>query len=190
MNAYHVSLVHFPIALWITAMLVILWRTLSDGALARTIDRALVPLLTLALLAGLAAFLVGTQVWAWETLTSSPLGRNHMLMASWTVALWAVLLWLRWRGGEAVWQGPSRWVMALVALLGSALVVVTATLGGHLMGATTGLSRLLVALGWEVYQTYYVPSFAVWALLAIAGLLVLLGWWARGGADAVRAGGR
>jgi uncharacterized membrane protein len=31
MGPYHVMLVHFPIALWTTAALIILLRTLSDG---------------------------------------------------------------------------------------------------------------------------------------------------------------
>ncbi len=189
MSAYHISLVHFPIALWVTAMLAILWRALSDGKMARGIDQGLVPLLWIALLSGLAAFLVGTQVWAWDTLTNSPLGRNHMMMAAWTVALWAVVLWLRWRGGEAVWQGLSRWVMVLLALLGSGLVIITATLGGHMMGSATDLSKVLRSLGWEVYRTFYVPGFTVWTLIAIAAVFVVLGLWARGG-GAARAGAR
>lgn len=188
MSAYHVALVHFPIALWITAMLAIVWRALSGGRLARALDQALVPLLSLALLMGVAAFVVGTQVWPRETMTASPLARNHLLMAAWTVALWAVILWARWRGGEAVWDGVSRWVLALLALLGSAMVIVTATLGGHLMGSATDLSQLLRSLGGEVYRTYYVPTTVLLALLVLAVLLVLLGLWARGGSDAARAG--
>lgn len=86
MAAYHVVLVHFPIALWMTATLAILWRAVSDGPVARAVDRALVPLLALGLLSGIAAYLVGTQVWRWEAISSTPLGRNHMVLASWTVA--------------------------------------------------------------------------------------------------------
>ena len=69
MAAYHVVLVHFPIALWMTATLAILWRAVSDGALAKAIDRALVPLLTIGLLSGIAAFAVGLMVWPWETVS-------------------------------------------------------------------------------------------------------------------------
>ncbi len=181
MAPYHIALVHFPVALWVTAMLAIVWRALSDGPMARRVDQALVPLLTLALWSGLAAYAVGTQVWPWEAISASALGRNHLMLAAWTVALWAVILWLRWRGGEAVWQGVSRWVMAVLALLGSAMLIVTATLGGYLTGTSTGLSEVLRRLGWEVYTTFYVPTFTLWALLAIAVLLVALGWWARAG---------
>jgi uncharacterized membrane protein len=35
MAPYHVVLVHFPIALWMTATLAIVIRALSDGPLAR-----------------------------------------------------------------------------------------------------------------------------------------------------------
>lgn len=184
MDAYHVVLVHFPIALWMTATLAILLRTLSSGPLALAVDHALVPLLSVGLLSGIVAFVVGTQVWPWETITASALGRNHMMMASWTVAFWAVLLWVRWRRGEAVWEGLSRWAMAGLALIGSGLLGITGTIGGHLVGIYTEVSEILRWLGWEVYTTYYVPDATVWSLFVIAVLLVALGLWARGGGDA------
>jgi hypothetical protein len=177
MAAYHVVLVHFPIALWITATLAILWRAVSDGPLAMAIDRALVPLLTLGLISGVAAYLVGTQVWPWETITSTPLGRNHMLLASWTVAYWAVILAIRWLKGEAVWLGVTRWVMAALAILGAALLGITGTLGGHLVGIYTDVAGMLRALGWEVYTTFYVPTATLWIIGAAIIVLVGLGVW-------------
>lgn len=177
MAAYHVVLVHFPIALWMTATLAILWRAVSDGPLAMAIDRALVPLLTLGLISGVAAYLVGTQVWPWETITSTPLGRNHMLLASWTVAYWAVILAIRWLKGEAVWLGVTRWVMAALAILGVALLGITGTLGGHLVGIYTDVAGMLRALGWEVYTTFYVPTTTLWIIGAAIIVLVGLGVW-------------
>ncbi|MFN3656621.1 MAG: hypothetical protein ACK4UO_05120 [Pseudolabrys sp.] len=179
MAAYHVVLVHFPIALWMTATLAILWRAVSDGALAKAIDRALVPLLTIGLLSGIAAYLVGLLVWPWETVSSTPMGRNHMLLATWTTAYWALLLATRWIQGEAVWEGIMRWVMAGLALLGSALLGITGTLGGHLVGIYTQVSDALRPLGWEVYTTFYVPMFTVAAIAAVTLLLIGLGIWGR-----------
>jgi hypothetical protein len=177
MAAYHVVLVHFPIALWMTATLAILWRALSDGSLARAIDRALVPLLTLGLISGVVAFAVGIRVWPWETIASTPLGRNHMLLASWTVAYWAVILATRWIQGEAVWQGVTRWVMAALALLGAALLGITGTLGGHLVGIYTDVAAVLRLLGWEVYTTFYVPTMTLWLIGAAIVVLIGLGIW-------------
>jgi hypothetical protein len=177
MAAYHVVLVHFPIALWMTATLAILWRAVSDGPLAMAVDRALVPLLTLGLLFGIAAYLVGTQVWPWETITSTPLGRNHVLLASWTLAYWALILVTRWLKGEAVWQGVSRWIMAGLALLGAALLGITGTLGGHLVGIYTDVAGALRFLGWEVYTTFYVPTTTLWIIVAAAVVLLGLGIW-------------
>ena len=176
MAAYHVVLVHFPIALWMTATLAILLRAMSDGALAKAVDRALVPLLSISLVSGLIAFAVGTQVWPWETISSSALGRNHVLTASWTVTYWAALLVVRWRRGEAVWVGFSRWIMAALALLGSALLGIAGTLGGHLVGIYTEVSDGLRLLGWEVFTTYYVPDLTLMALVALALLLLLIGF--------------
>jgi hypothetical protein len=179
MAAYHVVLVHFPIALWMTATLAILWRAISDGPLARAIDRALVPLLTIGLLSGVVAYAVGLMVWPWETVSSTPMGRNHMLLASWTVAYWALLLVTRWVQGEAVWDGAMRWVIAGLALLGSALLGITGTLGGHLVGIYTQVSDVLRPLGWEVYTTFYVPTPTLAAIAVVTLLLVGLGLWGR-----------
>lgn len=177
MDAYHVVLVHFPIALWMTAALAILWRAVSDGPLAQAVDRALIPLLVLGLIAGLVAYTVGLMVWPWETLSSSPLGRNHMLVATWTVVYWTLLLLTRWLRGEAVWHGATRWIMAGLALLGSALLGVAGTLGGHLAGIYTEVSSALRLLGWEVYTTFYVPTFTLIAIGLAAIALAAFGLW-------------
>jgi hypothetical protein len=102
-----------------------------------------------------------------------------VLLASWTVAYWAVILFVRWRRGESVWQGASRWVMAGLAFLGSALLGITGTLGGHLVGIYTEVSDLLRLLGWEVYTTYYVPNTTLIALGVISLLLLAMAFWGR-----------
>jgi hypothetical protein len=175
MAAYHVVLVHFPTALWMTAALAILFRAVSDGPLARTIDRALVPLLALALVFGILTYAVGLFVWPFETLSASPLGRNHMLLATWTTAYWALILVVRWRGGDAVWSGPMRWVMAGLGALGAALLGITGTLGGHLIGVYTDVSAVLRRMGWEVYTTFYLPQSTLIAIAAACALLIALG---------------
>ena len=179
MGAYHAVLVHFPIALWMTATLAILLRSCSDGALAKVVDRALVPLLTIAFISGVVAFAIGLMVWPWETISSTPLGRNHVLLASWTVAYWALLLAMRWLHGEAVWQGASRWIMAGLGFLGSFLLGVTGTLGGHLVGIYTELSSALRLLGWEVFTTFYLPNITLTVLGVITLVLIGLGLWGR-----------
>jgi len=175
MGANHAVLVHFPIALLMTATLAILVRAVSDSALAKAIDRALVPLLFIGVLAGVVAFVVGLLVWPWESISSSPLGRNHVLLASWTLAYWALLLAIRWSQGEAVWEGMMRWVMAGLAILGSALLGITGTLGGHLVGIYTEVSEILRFFGWEVYTTYYVPNLTLAIIVLAAVILAVMG---------------
>ena len=177
MAAYHVVLVHFPIALWMTATLAILIRAFSDGPLAKAIDRALVPLLALGLITGVAAYVVGVMVWPWEALSSTPLGRNHMLLATWTVAYWTLLLVTRWIQGEAIWEGVTRWIMAGLAILGSILLGITGTLGGHLIGVYTEVVDVLRFFGWEVYTTFYVPNLTLVAIVVGAVLLTAIGMW-------------
>ncbi|MGQ0663897.1 MAG: DUF2231 domain-containing protein [Pseudomonadota bacterium] len=177
MAPYHAVLAHFPIALLTTATLVILLRTLSDGPLARATDRALVPLLLLGVLSSAAAFGVGLLVWPLDTLTATPLGRNHMLAATWTLAYWTLILVTRWVQGEAVWAGATRWATLGMAALGSLLLTITGTLGGHLIGSATAVSQILRWLGWEVYTTFYVPDLTLGLLGAAAVGLVLIGLW-------------
>ncbi len=176
MAAYHVVLVHFPIALWMTATLAILWRALSNGPLALAVDRALVPLLSIGLLSGLAALTVGSMAWPWDAISTSPMGRNHMLLAIWTTAYWALMLVTRWIQGEVLWNGPGRWVMAGLAVLGSGLLGVTGTLGGHLAGIYTDLAKVLRALGWEVHRTFYVPGTTLAVLVVASAALLALAW--------------
>jgi len=179
MAAYHAVLVHFPIALLMTATLAILVRAVSDGALARAIDRALVPLLAIGVLSGIVAYAIGLMVWPWEAISATPLGRNHMLLATWTLAYWALLLATRWIVGEAIWDGMTRWIMAGLALLGSALLGITGTLGGHLVGIYTEVSEVLRFFGWEVFTTYYVPNFTLLVVVLAAILLAAIGFWGR-----------
>jgi hypothetical protein len=177
MAGYHVVLVHFPIALWMTATLAIIFRAVSDGPLAKAVDRGLVPLLTFGLITGLAAYAVGLMVWPLEAMTATPMGRNHMLLATWTLGYWGLLLATRWIQGEAIWQGPGRWIMAGLALLGSGLLGITGTLGGHLIGTYTDVVNVLRFLGWEVYTTFYVPTYTLVGIVVAAVVLVAIGVW-------------
>jgi uncharacterized membrane protein len=167
MAAYHHLLVHFPIALWTTAALMILWRALSDAALAQAAGRLLTPLLALSVVTGFIAYFVGLSVFPFDTITSSPLGRNHLMASSWSLAYWTLLLVTSWRLGEKVWEGTRRWIMLGLGALGGILLAVTGTLGGHLSGSPSAVSQLFRLLGWEVYTTFYVPDFML-ALLVIA----------------------
>ncbi len=174
MSAYHVMLVHFPIALWTTAFLIILARALSDAPVVRTAEGALTPLLALGALSGAAAFAAGLLVWPFEAVASSPLARNHLLLAGWSLAYWTLLWIVRWRGGERVWLGVFRWVMLGLAALGVGLQTLTGTIGGYLAGNPSVVSEIVRRLGWEMFTTFYLPDWVlgvlVLAALALAGL--------------------
>jgi hypothetical protein len=175
MNAYHVMLVHFPIALWTTAALVIALRAFSAGPLAVSADRVLAPLLAIGTLAGAAGFAVGLSVWPIDAVSSSPLARNHVLFGSWALGAWLLLAVVRWFGGEGVWRGGWRWVMLGLAGFGMALQTITGTLGGYLAGNPSAVSQILRSFGWEVFTTFYVPTWMLIAALAAAAALVALG---------------
>jgi hypothetical protein len=140
----------------------------------RTAEGALTPLLALGALSGAAAFAAGLLVWPFEAVASSPLARNHLLLAGWSLAYWTLLWIVRWRGGERVWQGMFRWVMLGLAALGVGLQTLTGTIGGYLAGNPSAVSEIVRRLGWEVFTTFYLPDWVlgllVLAALALAGL--------------------
>ncbi len=179
MGVYHLLVVFFPIALWDTAFLFILVRAVSDGALARRLEKGITPLIFLGVLAGAVAYVLGLLVWPYSALTASPLGRNHMLMATWTLGYWTVLCVLAWRLGEALWAGVGRWIMFGLSAVGVGLLTITGTLGGSVAGNPSGISDLVRQLGWEVYTTFYVPDITLWLLVAASVILFVLGVWGR-----------
>ena len=179
MGVYHLLVVVFPIALWDTAFLFILVRALSDGELARRLEKAITPLIFLGVLAGAAAYALGLLVWPYSALSASPLGRNHMLMATWTLASWSMLCVLAWRLGSALWVGARRWIMLGLSAGGVGLLTITGTLGGSAAGNPSGVSDLVRLMGWEVYTTFYVPGTVLWLLVAASLVLLGLGFWGR-----------
>jgi len=74
--------------------------------------------------------------------------------------------------------------MAALALLGAALLGITGTLGGHLVGIYTDVSAVLRLLGWEVYTTFYVPTITLWVIAAAIVVLIVLGLWGNRRANA------
>ncbi len=179
MEAYHHMFVHFPLALWTTGAIIVLFRTFSAGPFAHAADRVLAPVLWLGSIIAVLAYGSGLLVWSLEAVTSTPIGRNHILAATWTLAYWVVVAALRQSAGERVWEGARRWLMLLLAVLGSGLLAVTGTLGGHLTGSATALSELLRALGWEVYTTFYLPAWMIAATVVVALVLGGVGLTAR-----------
>ena len=176
MSAYHVMLVHFPIALLTTAFLLILARALSDAPAVRTAEGALTPLLGFGALTGAAAFAAGLLVWPPEAVASSPLARNHVLLGAWSLAYWTVLWLVRWRAGERVWEGLSRWIMLALAALGVGLQTLTGTMGGYLAGNPSAVSDVVRKLGWEVFTTFYLPGWMLGVVVIAAILLAAVGF--------------
>jgi hypothetical protein len=172
MGPYHAIMVHFPVALWTVASGIIVLRALSSGALARAFDRVLVSILVIGVGTGLVAYALGQLVWPPDTLQSTPLGRNHMLAATWSLFYWAAVLFVRWRVGERAWESViNRLIMVCLGALGAGLLTVTGTLGGHLHGAPAYLSEILRMLGFDVYHTFYVPT---WVLAVLAIVIVAM----------------
>lgn len=172
MGPYHAMMAHFPVALWITASVILIARALWDNALARSLDRVLVPLLALGLVTGVMTYVLGLLVWPADTLQTTPLGRNHMMAATWSMFYWAAVMVLRWWVGEKCWTGLSnRLIMLGLGALGGGLLAITGTIGGHLHGAPSFLTDVLRQIGWEVYATFYLPD---WVLLVLAVVIVVM----------------
>lgn len=175
MAPYHHMMAHFPIALLSLALLLILMRGLTTGELGRRLDSTiLIPCLLLGIAGGFGALATGLLIWPAEGSLTSTMGRNKILMASWMLAIWSIILFLRWRGGEKIWDGPGRYVMLAFGTFGAILLATTGTLGGHLLGSSSRFSGLLNQFGWSVYQTYFAPNWVVIVMLGVgvAGIAI------------------
>lgn len=172
MGPYHAIIVHFPVAFWTVAAGAMIFRSLSDRPLARAFDRVLIACLVVGESAGLVAYALGQLVWPPDTLQATPLGRNHMMSATWSLFFFGSVLYLRWRAGSQLWEGSiHRFVMLMLGSLGAVLLAITGTLGGHLHGAPARLSDLLKMIGLDVYETFYLPD---WMLGVVAVVIVSL----------------
>jgi uncharacterized membrane protein YvlD (DUF360 family) len=191
MGPYHAMMAHFPVAVWITASMIIIVRALSDGALAKSMDRVLVPFLVFGIVTGVITYVLGLLVWPAETLQTTPLGRNHMMAATWSMFYWAAVLVLRWWVGEKAWEGlTNRLIMLGLGALGGGLLAITGTIGGHLHGAPSFLTSVLRALGWEVYASFHFPNWVLGVLgVVIVAMPVVAIVSVRGGEARLRAEG-
>jgi hypothetical protein len=121
---------------------------------------------------GAMTFVLGWMVWPADTLQTTPLGRNHMMAAAWSMVYWAAVMALRGWAGEKCWIGLSnRLIMLGLGALGGGLLAITGTIGGHLHGAPSFLTDVLREIGWEVYATFYLPN---WVLLVLAVVIVVM----------------
>lgn len=167
MSGIHHMLVHFPLGFWALATVMILVGSFFGGRLAEISRDAVLPILVLSLLAAAITLISGFLVWPLEAAFASPLTRNHILTALWSLGIFVMLTVLIWRAGSGAFDGARRWVLVVLALTGMSIFATTGTIGGHLVGATTQFSELLKLLGWDVYNTFYTPTWVVGALVLI-----------------------
>lgn len=173
MAPYHHILAHFPVAFLGVGFALILYRAVVDTEHSRRLEETvLLPCLILGILGGAGALLSGLLIWPAEGMLASTMGRNKILMASWMLTVWSIVVLLRWRGGPAVWSGASRYLMLALGGIGAMLLATTGTLGGHLLGSPSRFSGLLHQFGWSVYQTYFAPDWVViiMAVVGVAGI--------------------
>lgn len=176
MAPYHHIMVHFPIVLLGMAFVLILLRVITKSDFALRLDSAaLIPCLVLGLLGAVAAIITGLLIWPVEGSLTSTMGRNKILIASWMVAVWSIILVLRWKGKEEIWNGNSRYLMLGLGTFGAILLATTGTLGGHLLGTPSRFSGFLHQFGWSVYQTYFAPSWVLVVMLAVGASALVLG---------------
>jgi len=173
---YHILVAHFPVALWVTAYLFILVRCLSDSQFAVRLQKAIWPLAALGTLAGFVTYGLGLTIYPWSAITESPLGRNHIILATWTLSYWTVMSVLGYRFRRHLYVGAQRWITLVLATIGALVITITGTLGGSLTGTPSLVTKSLSWIGWNVYMTFYLPTWMLWTFGAGSVLLVVLGY--------------
>jgi uncharacterized membrane protein len=176
MAPYHSVLVHFPVAIWTTTALVVVFRVFFDNSYAQAAGKLLPLLVLLGIVSGTAAFIAGFFIFSPTAAGASPLIRNHILAGSWAIGYWTMFMVTCWRLGSTAWHGGNRWMMLGLAALGTLLITVTGTIGGHIAGNPTSVSLMLEAMGWDVHDTFFVPNAMLIAIVVGAIALPVIGW--------------
>tara|TARA_R110002096_G_scaffold405512_1_gene603578 strand:- start:351 stop:1106 length:756 start_codon:yes stop_codon:yes gene_type:complete len=174
-SVYHILVAHFPVALWITAYLFILIRTFSDSEFAVRLQKAIWPVAALGTVAGFVTYGLGLTIYQWSAITESPLGRNHIMLATWTLSYWTVMSILGYRFRRHLFEGAQRWVTFSLATIGAIVITITGTLGGSLTGTPSLVTKSLSWIGWNVYMTFYLPTWMLVVFFAGAALLIVIG---------------
>ena len=172
---YHILAAHFPVALWMTAYLFILIRCFSDSEFAVRLQKAIWPVTALGTLAGFVTYSLGLTIYPWSAITESPLGRNHIMLATWTLSYWTVMSVLGYRFRRHLFDGAQRWVTFTLATIGAMVITITGTLGGSLTGTPSLVTKSLSWIGWNVYMTFYLPTWMLWVFALGAITLIGLG---------------
>lgn len=173
MIAHHHIMAHFPIALLLAATLLLVLRGFSDNPIVIQLEKSAPVLLILGLLGGMAAFITGMLLWPHEAVLASPMAKNKILFSAWAMMAWIGVAAVRLRAGEGIWKTSLRWPLVILALLAAAMLSTAGALGGYLMGSPSEFSALLKLIGWNVYQTFHAPGWAL-GVAVIAALLILL----------------
>ncbi|MCF6326822.1 MAG: hypothetical protein L3J21_05970 [Devosiaceae bacterium] len=176
MAVYHILVSHFPIALWLTAYLFIALRTFSDAQIIVSLEKSIWPLILLGSLAGAIAYIIGLQIYPWSAITQSPLGRNHIMLATWTLSYWTVMGILGFKLRRHLFEGAQKWIAFTLGSIGALVVVITGTLGGSLTGTPSLVTKSLSYVGWNVYTTFYIPTWMLAVFVLGAIVLVVLGF--------------
>jgi hypothetical protein len=168
MTAIHHMLIPLPLGIWIlTAILMVL----AARGKPDWVSRALQPLLLFGLISGGAATLTGFLAWDFQALLSSPLSRNKIVLAVWSLTWWGMLWALHYAHGSKLYQPGRASVMVVLSIIGLGLAALTGFLGGQLAGVTTQLTDLVRVFGFEIYTTIRLP---VWTLVILFGIVI---WW-------------
>lgn len=135
-HAQHVVLIHFPIALYMSAVGVDFVRQWTKNNALGIV--AFLNLLLAAVLV-IPTFLTGLIAWQWALEAQKlkgTLALHLMLASASTIVLW-VVFWIHWRSWRDNRKAPPPYRLA-IELLGVFLVGLTAHLGGFLSGVNGG----------------------------------------------------
>jgi len=134
-HAQHVALIHFPIALYVAAVVLDLlgmWTRREDFVASGYFN------LSLAALSVFPAILTGLVAWQWQLEGHRLKGVLlwHLLSASGSALIIWSSWWIHYRARRARQVSPPNWRVALEAA-GVLVVALTGHLGGFLSGVNT-----------------------------------------------------
>lgn len=133
----------------------------------------------------------GMYAWPQEDLLLSEEVRNKITLTVFAMALWSMVVFVRFRFGRGLWTCPAMaFVYTLMATVAMAVTGATGSVGAHLTKGESLLDPIWNTLRVEITESFVLqPSVAaVIALLAVVGLMLSLVYGKRAGLFDVRLG--
>ena len=153
--------------------------------LAPAADMAALFAIWIGTVVSVAGMVTGFAIHSLESSLNSPVIRNKISAGILLILTYGIFLFLRHRIGSRIWNNDlTAGFAAFLAVAGMHWNIVTNSIGGTVAGVPSGYEYIVRFSGVETRFTYYLPSWTLLAIAAVAIAMLVLAFTDKGSKDA------